>query len=400
MEADSSRNYLSGLQGEDRGLFLVRHLKTCAKFIENGEFKNAGVALNDLAWLASPDGDTIERLTSYFKMAFGHRLMKQIRHVPEVFRCLTNPWSTVELEHARKLFSEFLPFLKFAYLITNQAILEAMEKEPVFHIIDLNTTNATQWIHLLHALKEQRQGNPLPHVKISMIHKNKDILQRVGSELIQEARKMNMLVHFNGIVSNLENICFEKLPLTPGEPLAISCVLILHSLLAVEDDQMSPDSEAIKMRRFLNQLWKLHPRIMVVTEQESDNNGPSLSDRVDKALNLYAALFDSLEANVPKEREIERIMVERMILGEEIQNIIACDGADRKERHGEFLKTWSPSLELAEFVRVPMNYEIMLEVTSTLLQSYGSGYKLIENNQCLFTCYKDIPLYSIPAWRF
>ncbi|KAK4285420.1 hypothetical protein QN277_002120 [Acacia crassicarpa] len=333
-------------------------------------------------------------------MAFGFRLMKQIRHVPEVFCCLTNPWSIVELEHARKLFSEF-PFLKFAYQITNEAILEAMEKEPVFHIIDPNATNAAQWIHLFRALKEQRQGNPVPHVKITMIHKNKDILQRVGSELIQEASKMNMLVHFNGIVSNLENVCFEKLPLTPGEPLAISCVLILHSHLAVDDDQMSPDSEAlpIKIRRFLNQLWKLHPRIMVVTEQESDNNGSSLSDRVDKALKWYAALFDSLEASVPKEREIERIMVERMILGEDIKNIIACDGADRKERHGKFLKTWRPLLELAGFNGVPMSYERMLEVTRPL-QSYGLEYKLKENNQCLFTCWNDLPLYSISAWKF
>ncbi|XP_028789890.1 scarecrow-like protein 3 [Neltuma alba] len=397
----SSRQCFSGLKGEDRGIFLIRHLAICAKCIEDGDFKNAGIALKDIACVSSLDGDTMQRLATFFEMAFSYRLIKQIRHVPGVFNCLKFPWSTSERQYARKLFFDFLPFLKFSYLITNQAILEAMGEEPVFHIIDLSASNAAQWVYLLQTLKEQHQGSRLPLVKITMIHENKDILEKMGFELIQKAQKMNFPFELYAIVGQLENICFETLPhLKPGEPIAISSVLILHSLLAV-DDQVSPDSDVLlKMRQFLIQLWKLHPRLMVITEQESDNNGPSLTDTLDKALNFYAALFDCLEANVPKEREIERIMVERMILGEEIKNMVACDGVDRKERHGKFLKTWRPSLQLAEFRRVSMNYERMLQVTTPLMQNYGPGYKLIENNQCLFTCWNDLPLYSISAWRY
>ncbi|XP_028789892.1 scarecrow-like protein 3 [Neltuma alba] len=391
---------------ECRGLYLPRLLATCAKYTENRDFHNASTALENIASVASPNGDSMQRVATYLNKGLAYRLVKNIRGVPEALH-LSNPLPTSVQQYARKLFFEFCPFLKFSYLITNQAILETMKREQVFHIIDLNACDATQWIYLLHALKEQSQGDQLPFVKITGIHENKEVLEQIGFQLIQEAERLNIPIHFYPIVSQLEKLCFEKLPLKPGEPLAISSVLHLHSLLAV-DDQISPDSVlppspsqcvSPKMRWFLSGLWKLRPRLMVITEQESDNNGPSLTDRLDKALNFYAALFDCLEANVSKAKAAERIMLERMILGEELKNMIACDGVDRKERHGKFFKTWSPSLELAGFMRVPMDYEKMLQVTRPL-QSYGSGYKLLDFNQCLFTCWNDLPLFSISAWTF
>ncbi|KAI9115492.1 hypothetical protein K1719_013811 [Acacia pycnantha] len=407
MDPESVRQKLSNMKVEDRDLCIIHLLKTCARYTEYGEFKRAGTVLECVASVAAADGDPMQRLASYINVGLAHKLVKNIRGVPEILN-LSSPLSTFSQQHARKKFFDFCPFLKLSCMITAQAIVEAMEGEQVIHIMDLNACDAAQWIYLLQALKENWQGSQLPCVKITGIHENKWVLEQTGIQLIQEAQKMNIPFYFFPIQSPLEELYFEKLPLKPGEPLAISSVLHLHSLLAV-DDQISPDSvlprnpsqlfDSPKMRCFLSSLWKLKPRLMVITEQESDNNTPSVADRLDKALNFYGSLFDCLEANVPKERAIERIMVERMLLGEEIKNIIACDGADRKERHGKFLKTWRPLLELAGFKGVPMNYERMLEVTRPL-QSYGLEYKLKENNQCLFTCWNDLPLYSISAWKF
>ncbi|XP_028789891.1 scarecrow-like protein 3 [Neltuma alba] len=394
---------------EDRALCLVHLLKTCASYTEDGEFKKAGSRLECIATVAAADGDLMQRLATYFLDGLSYRLVKNIHGVPEALSLLSIPFSTLLQQYARKLFFEFCPFLKFSHMITNQAIVEAMGGDQVVHIIDLNACDAAQWICLLYGLKEKWQGIAVPYVKITGIHENKGVLEQTGIQLIQEAEKMGIPLNFYPIESQLEKLCFENLPVKPGEPLAISSVLQLHSLLAV-DDQISPDSvlppnpsqfDSPKMSWFLNNLWKLKPRLMVITEQESDNNAPSLTERLDKTLNFYAALFDCLEANVPKERAIERIMVERMLLGEEIKNIISCDGVDRKERHGKFYKTWHPWLELAGFKRVPFHYERMLQITRPL-QSYGRGYKLLadSNNQCLFTCWNDLPLYSISAWKF
>ncbi|XP_054817060.1 GRAS family protein TF80-like [Prosopis cineraria] len=369
--------YLRDIKLERRGRYLPRVQATFARFTEIRDFNNASAALENTVSVASPDGDPMQMVVTYSNKGLAYRLVK-------------NPLPTLEQQYDRKLFIDFCPFLKFSYLITNQAIVEAMKREQVFHIIDLNACDATQWIYLLHTLKEQRQGDQLLIIKITGIHKNKDVLEQIEFQLIQEAQKMNIPLHFSPIVSQLEKLCFEKLPLKPGEPLAISSILHLHSLLAV-DDQISPDSVlppnslhcvSPKMRWFLSSLWKLQPKLMVITEKESDNNGHSLTDRLDKALNFYTPLFDCLEASVPKEKAEERIILERMLLGEEIiiKNIIIGDGFDRKERHGKFLKTWHPLLDLAGFRRVPIDYETMLQVTRPL-QSYGSGYKLLDFNQ-------------------
>ncbi|XP_054817042.1 GRAS family protein TF80-like [Prosopis cineraria] len=397
---------IKDMKVEGRDLYLARLLKTCARYIEDGEFKKASSGLQCIASVATPDGDPMQRVATYFLDGLAYRLVMNIHGVPEALN-LSNPLSTLAQQHVRKLFSEFCPFLKFSYLITSQAIVEAMGREQVIHIIDLNACDVAQWISLLHSLRDQRQGNPLPFVKITGIHENKGVLEQTGIQLIQEAEKMSIPLDFYPIESQLEELCFENLPVKPGELIAISSVLQLHSLLAVED-QISHDSilppnpsqcVSPKMRLFLNSLLKLQPRLMVITEQESDNNGHSVTERLNKALTFYAALFDCLEGNVPKARALERIMLERILLGEEIKDIISCDGVDRKERHGKFFKTWLPWLELAGFKRVPLHYERMLQVTRPL-QSYGRGYKLLENNQCLFTCWNDLPLYSISAWRF
>ncbi|WZY93434.1 hypothetical protein YC2023_065763 [Brassica napus] len=71
---------------------------------------------------------------------------------------------------------------------------------------------------------------------------------------------------------------------------------------------------------------------MVVTEQDSDHNGSTLMERLLESLYTYAALFDCLENKIPRTSQ-DRIKVEKMQFGEEIKNIIACEGSERRERH-------------------------------------------------------------------
>lgn len=274
-------------------------------------------------------------------------------------------------------------------------------------------------------------------------------------QLIQEADKLKLRFQFNPIVSKLENLDIESLPVVAGEALVISSLLQLHSLLATDEDiniitknsspssssspsmvlhrahmnkqrpfadwlekhvvkpsSLSPESSlsplslcsSPKIECFLNRLWKLQPRLMVITEQESNLNGVSLTDRVDKALHYYGALFDCLESTESR-TSVERKKVEKMMFGEEINNIIACEGVERKERH-EKLEKWIPWLELAGFRRVPISYDGMLQATR-MMQRYRHGssssssfYKLREEHNCLIICWNEKPLFSVSAWRF
>lgn len=427
--------WLREMESEERGLYLIQLLVGCANHVAAGSIENANIGLEQINHLASADGDTMQRIAAYFTEALANRMLKGW---PGLYKAInsTRITSVSEEIHVKRLFFDLCPFLRLSYLITNQAILEAMEGEKMVHIIDLCSSEPAQWINLLQSLRTRPEGPP--HLRITGIHAQKEVLDQMALQLNEEAEKLDIPFQFNPIVSRLDNLDIESLRYKSGEALAISSVLQLHTLLAFDDEMNkkspsskrvlmnsqtlgdflkrdvintllpSPDStlsssqlsfaNSTKMMSFLNALWMLSPKLMVVTEQESDHNGFSLMERVLKALIFYAALFDCLESTVPR-ASLERQKVEKMLFGEEIKNIIACEGLERKVRH-EKLEKWVPRLELAGFGRVPLSYNGMLLATR-LLQNYGNdGYRIKEENGFLVICWHNQPLFTISAWKF
>lgn len=415
----------------DRGLQLVHQLKDCAMLTESCKFIDANVELYRISHLASPDGDSMQRVATYFNEALAcSQVVKLLHGAPKVLH-LSNKLSTPEQLLVHKFFFEMYPFLKIAYMTTSQAIIEAMEQEKTINILDFNACDATQWIYLMQSLKGCLTNPQYLKITITCIHEKKEVLEKMDLDLRLEAQRLNFSdFKFNPILSTLENLDLETLPIKKGEPLAISCVLQLHSLLATTGDHeknnnqrayaqilvgkqkkkktnniLSPDSALSpilslsppKMECFLYGLWKLQPKVMVITEQEANVNGPTLIDRFDKALHFYGALFDCLECTLSRTL-VNRILLEKMFLGEQIKNIISCEGVERKERY-EKIQTWIPRLELAGFGRVPISSNGLMQAKN-LLQSYVHGYRVVQDNKCLFICWKDTPLFSVSAWRF
>ncbi|KAI9074877.1 hypothetical protein K1719_043185 [Acacia pycnantha] len=437
--------WLRELKSEERGLYLIHLLLTCTNHVASGSLENANMALEQISHLASPDGDTMQRIAAYFTEALADRILKTW---PGLHKALNSTRLVMVSEEimVRKLFFELFPFLKAAFVLTNQVIMEAMEAEKMVHIIDLNAAEPAQWIALLQVLSARPEGPP--HLRITGVHQQKEILDQMAHRLIEEAEKLDIPFQFNPVVSKLENLDFDKLRVKTGEALAISSILQLHSLLTSDDEALrrktplltkcsngshlqravpmnqsslgdllekdtinnryspSPDSASsspassiasMSMEGFLNALWGLSPKVMVVTEQDSNHNGSTLMERLLEALYSYAALFDCLESTVSR-TSMERLKVEKMLFGEEIKNIVACEGAERKERH-EKLDKWLQRLDLAGFGNVPLSYYGMLQARR-LLQSYGcEGYKMREENGCVVICWQDRSLFSVSAWR-
>ncbi|KAF5742427.1 scarecrow-like protein 3 isoform X1 [Tripterygium wilfordii] len=432
--------WLKELKSEERGLCLIHLLVACANHVAAGSIENANIGLEHISHLACPNGDTVQRIAAYFTEALADRMLKGW---PGLHRALnsTKISSVSEEILAQRLFFKLCPFLKISYVITNQAIIEAMEGEKMVHIIDLYSFEPAQWLNLLQMLSARPEGPP--HLRITGIHEQKEVLDNMALCLTKEAEKLDIPFQFNPIVGKLENIDLESLRKT-GEALAVSSVLRLHSLLANEDEVLrktsplaskssnpnqlqralqmghrtlgewlekdmvhvyspSPDSAlslatSPKTGSFLSALWSLSPKLMVVTEQESNHNGSTLMERVMEALNFYAALFDCLECTESR-TSLERQKVEKMLFGQEIKNIIACEGAERKERH-EKLEKWIQRLELAGFGRVPFSYYGIMEARRMLQGHRYDGYDVKEENGCLAMCWQDRPLFSISAWRF
>ncbi|XP_022746831.1 scarecrow-like protein 3 [Durio zibethinus] len=438
------------LKSEERGLYLIHLLVACANHVAAGSLENANIYLEQISQLASPDGDTMQRIAAYFTEALADRMLKAW---PGLHKALnsTKISSVSEEFLVQKLFFELCPILKLAYIITNQAIVEAMEGEKMVHIIDLYSFEPAQWINLFQTFSSRPEGPP--HLRITGIHKQKEVLKQMALRLTEEAEKLNIPFQFNPIVCRLENLDLESLRVKTGEALAVSSVLELHSLLATDDEMLrrninspsvsknvnsnqshrvlqmnqrtfgewlqkepvhmySPSSDlatpspssplslapAPKLWSFLTALRALSPKLMVVTEQESNHNGPTLMERAMEALNFYAALFDCLQSTVSRAPQ-ERQKVEKMLFGEEIKNIIACEGLERKVRH-EKLEKWILRLELASFLRVPLSYHGMLQAGRLLQTNNYDGYKIKEENGCLLLFWQERPLYSMSAWGF
>lgn len=434
------------MKSDERGLWLFSLLTACARCVAAGNLDNASMALDQISLLASPDGDIVQRIVAYFSEALAERVLKSWK--PGLYKALnsTKLRSGEEIIRAQKLFFEYCPFLRLAYVITNQSILEAMEGEMVVHIIDLNCSEPAQWINLLQELKVRREGPP--HLRITGIHGEKEVLDQMAHKLNEAAEKLDVPFQFHPIVSKLENLDMGSLRVKTGEAVAVSSVLQLHSLLASDDEPLrrsptpisrsaislqlqrsltmgsqtlgdfldrdsmslyvsSPDSSSSsslctphrpKSSSFLNALWSLSPKLMVVTEQESNHNGNTMMERVNEALKFYAAMFDCLDNTMPR-APMERRKIEKLMFGEEIKNIISCEGVERNVRH-EKLEKWIPRLEMGGFGRIPLSFNSMRLARRVLQSSKYDGFEVREQNGCFIICWHEDPLFSVSGWRY
>ncbi|CAA6662106.1 unnamed protein product [Spirodela intermedia] len=408
------------MKSDERGIFLIHLLLNCANYVAAGDLEHANACLEHIALLgASPDGDTMQRIAALFTDALARRLLRS--SWPGIFRAITttagvggattaapSPASAALL--ARRHFFDLCPFLKLSYVIANQAILEAMEGEHVIHLIDLHAADPSPWIALLQALSRRQRAPPtsaspaLPPLRRG-----------------REARRA-FPVQPRRLQARGSRHAERSLRVKTGEAVAVCSILQLHRLLA-PDAYRKPSSPSrssalrsgdsgvssapsppcsTRMDAFLAALWGLAPKVMVVVEQESDHNGGSLVERFTEALNYYAALFDCLEsaAAAAGGRGEERARVERALFGEEMRDIVATEGAERRERH-ERLERWLRRMDCAGFLRVPLSYYALLQARRLLQQGYTGcgGYGVRdEAGGCHALCWQDRALFSVSAW--
>ena len=240
------------------------------------------------------------------------------------------------------------------------------------------------------------------------------MLTQTAVALTKEAERLDVPFQFNPVVSRLEALDVESLRVKTGEALAVTSSLQLHCLLASDDDsgkhhqgsgdhkrQRSPESgvspSTSRADAFLGALWGLSPKVVVVTEQEASHNAAPLTERFVEALNYYAALFDCLESAAPR-GSVERARVERWHLAEEVKNIVACDGAERRERH-ERLDRWAARMEGNGFARVPLSYYSLLHARRAAQGLGCDGFKVREDKGAFFLCWQERAIFSVSAWR-
>ncbi|KDP24294.1 hypothetical protein JCGZ_25590 [Jatropha curcas] len=356
------------LNAEKRGIRLIQLLLKCSNHASSGNLHRANACLWEISELSSVSGDSIQRLAARFASGLAIRLVK---HWPGLYKALNHDQKPkINLEQANALFARAFPYFGFVNIVIVRTLVQAMTNENIIHIVDLGSTDPKLWVALLHSLVHLPNGPP--HLKITCLNRDKAILEKLGQRLVKEAAMLDIPFQFNPLSVSLRDVTIDMIKVRSGEALAFISILNLHILLT-EDDRVDAH----------------------FGEQEANNNLNRLVDRFVEGLHYYSAIFDSIDSALGNLSNEERLVLEEMF-GREIENIVACEGLERCERHERYGK-WMVRLTRGGFkpVRLWYNFD---EEAKQIINSFGKGYKIISEKSSLMICWQDRPLYAVSAW--
>ncbi|KAG0597426.1 hypothetical protein M758_UG337300 [Ceratodon purpureus] len=380
--------------GSSGGLMQLQNLLLeTAQYISQCDWDHARPLLEVLSRCVSPAGDSTERVASCFFEALAIRFSKVSgTEITELLPAApTQEPSSEEILSAYLALNQVTPFMRFAHLTANQALLEALTGKDFVHIVDLDIGHGVQWPPFLQALADLRgdEGYTIQHIRITGVSKEFEILERTGARLVDFAQSIHLPFEFIPLVQPPENLVPNMLDLRMGEAVAINCMLQLHRLLA-----KGPE----KLISFLSMLESLTPKIVTLAELEASHDQLHFLDRFAEALNHYSILFDTLDATLPP-TSLERSRVEQIWCKMEIVNIVACDGSERAVRHQRF-EEWRRFFVRSGF-QLKLTSRFAISQAKLLLRLHypSDGYRLVENdNGCLSLGWQDHPLFFVSSW--
>lgn len=371
---------------------LKEVLCTCAQAIAISDMFTFEWLMTELRQMVSVSGDPIQRLGAYMLEGLVARLASSGSSIYKALRC-KEPASAELLSYMHILY-EVCPYFKFGYMSANGAIAEAMKDESRVHIIDFQIVQGSQWVTLIQALAA-RPGGP-PQIRITGIDDSTSAYARgggldiVGKRLSKLAESCKVPFEFRAVGVSASEIQREHLGIRPGEALAVNFALMLHHM---PDESVGTENHRDRLLRLVKSL---SPKVVTLVEQESNTNTAPFLARFIETLNYYLAIFESIDVTLPREHK-ERINVEQHCLAREVVNIIACEGAERVERH-ELLGKWRSRFAMAGFVPYPLSCFVNATI-KTLLENYSEKYTLEERDGAIYLGWMNRPLIASCAWR-
>lgn len=371
---------------------LTHVLIACAKAVADNDVVTAELLMSELRVKVSVSGEPIQRLGAYMLEGLVARLAHSGCSIYKALRC-KEPTS-IELFSYMHLLYEACPYFKFGYMSANGAIAEAMKGENRVHIIDFQISQGGQWVTLIQALSA-RPGGP-PQIRITGIDDSTSAYARgggleiVGKRLSALALSCNVPFEFHAATHSGSEVQLDSLGLQPGEALAVNFALMLHHM---PDESVCTQNHRDRLLRLVKSL---SPKVVTLVEQESNTNTTPFLHRFIETLNYYSAIFESIDVTLPRDHK-DRISLEQHCLARDVVNIIACEGAERVERH-ELLGKWRSRFDMAGFMPYPLSPVVNATIRN-LLVNYCNTYRLEERDGALFLGWRDRPLVASCAFR-
>jgi hypothetical protein len=295
---------------------------------------------------------------------------------------------------AYQLYLAACPFKKISHYFANQTILNAVEKAKKVHIIDYGVYYGFQWPCLIQRLAS-RPGGP-PELRITGIDtpqpgfRPAGRIEETGKYLTDYAQTFNIPFKYHGIASQFEAVQIEDLHIEKDEVLIVNCMFKFKTLM---DESVVAESPR---NMVLNTIRKMNPHVFIHGITNGSYNAPFFVSRFREALFHYSAIFDMLEANIPRDNE-QRLLIESALFNREAINVISCEGMERMERP-ETYKQWQSRNQRAGFKQLPLDQGIMKRAREKV-KCYNKNFIIDEDNRWLLQGWKGRILFALSTWK-
>lgn len=365
----------------------------CAQAVSDEDTQTAlGLMNNVLGKMVSVAGDPIQRLGAYMLEGLRARLESSGSLIYKALKC-EQPTGKELMSYMHILY-QICPYWKFAYTCANVVIGEAIQNESRIHIMDFQIAQGTQWLLLMQALA-RRPGGP-PFIRVTGVDDSQSFHARggglhiVGKRLSDYAKSIGVPFEFHSAAMSGCEVELEDLAVRPGEAVVVNFPFVLHHM---PDESVSTENHRDRLLRLVKSL---SPKVVTLVEQESNTNTSPFFQRFVETSNYYTAMFESIDVALPRD-DRKRISAEQHCVARDIVNMIACEGAERVERHELFGK-WRSRFSMAGFAPCPLSPSVTASVRN-LLNEFNGNFRLEQKDVALYLAWKNRAMCTFSAWR-
>ncbi|XP_059296634.1 scarecrow-like protein 9 [Lycium ferocissimum] len=380
--------------GKKEVIDLRTLLINCAQAVAADDFRSATELLKQIRLHSSPFGDGNQRLAHCFADGLEARLAGT---GSQIYKALVNKkTSAADFLKAYHLYLASCPFRKISGFASNKTIIRKAGNATRVHVIDFGILYGFQWPTLIQRIAA-REGGPPQLLRITGIEfpqpgfRPAERIEETGRRLTDYAKSFNVPFEYHAIAKKWETIRLEDLKLEKDEFLVVNC---LYRFKNLHDETVLTESSRTLV---LELIREINPDIFIHGIVNGAYSAPFFVTRFREVLFHFSALFDMLEANVPREFP-ERMLIEREIFGREALNVIACEGWERVERP-ETYKQWKVRHLRARFRQIPFDQqEIMDCAVEKVRTSYHKDFVIDEDNKWMLLGWKGRTIYAVSCW--
>ncbi|KAL6653548.1 hypothetical protein ACP70R_008472 [Stipagrostis hirtigluma subsp. patula] len=368
-------------------------LSHCAQAVAVNNCTGAYELLKQIKQHASATGDATQRLAQCFATGLEVRLLGTGSHLWQSL--MAEPPSFMDFLKAYNLYMAACCFNRVAFSFSVMTIMHVMAGKNRLHVVDFGVQNGFQWAGLLRGMANW-EGGP-PEVKITAIRLLQPTscpakqIEEIGHHLSKCARYFGVPFKFHVITESWEAVCIKNLNIDADEVLVVNDLFNLHILMdeTINFDKPSPRDIV------LNNIKQMRPDVFIQGIVNC-SYGPSFLARFREALFYCRALFDLLDATIPRECKM-RLVLEQGILGHSMLNVIACEGVDLVNRPEKY-KQWQMRNQRAGLRQLPLKMNIVKVLKDKVKNDHHKDFFLDEDGQWLLQGWMGRILFAHSTW--